>query len=83
MRVNYLNVLPDKWVDYAWNPLQFPLESPYDCDSIMHYRDTSFRSGLLGGKTMEAVNPSRCNLRTRSSTPTPSDKELIRTLYNC
>ena len=22
VRVNYLNVLPDKWVDYAWNPLQ-------------------------------------------------------------
>ena len=56
----------------------------YDCDSIMHYRDSSFRSGLLGGgKTMEAVNPGRCNLRTRSSTPTRADKELIRTLYNC
>ena len=50
----------------------------------MHYRDSSFRSGLLGGgKTMEAVNPGRCNLRTRSSTPTRADKELIRTLYNC
>ena len=60
VRVNYLNVLPDKWIDYAWNPLQFPLDSPYDCDSIMHYRDSSFRSGLLGGgRTMEAVNPSR------------------------
>ena len=84
VRINYLNVLPDKWIDYAWNPLQFNLDTDYDCDSIMHYRDNSFRSGLLGGgKTMEAVNPSRCNLRTRSATPTRADKELIKTLYNC
>ena len=27
VRVNYLNVLPDKWVDYAWNPMQFPLDT--------------------------------------------------------
>lgn len=84
VRINYLNVLPDKWIDYAWNPLQFSLDTDYDCDSIMHYRDNSFRSGLLGGgKTMEAVNPGRCNLRTRSATPTRADKRLIRTLYNC
>ena len=45
VRVNYLNVLPDKWIDYSWNPLQFPLDTEYDCDSIMHYRDTSFNIG--------------------------------------
>ena len=84
VRINYLNVLPDKWIDYAWNPLQFSLDTDYDCDSIMHYRDNSFRSGLLGGgKTMEAVNPGRCNLRTRSATPIRADLRLIRTLYNC
>ena len=22
VHVNYLNVLPDKWIDYSWNPLQ-------------------------------------------------------------
>ena len=38
VRINYLNVLPDKWIDYAWNPLQFSLDTEYDCDSIMHYR---------------------------------------------
>jgi len=81
VRVNYLNVLPDKWIDYAWNPLQFPLDTPYDCDSIMHYRDTSFNIG--NSKTLEAVNPSRCRLRTRSSTPTRSDRQLINKLYNC
>lgn len=81
VRVNYLNVLPDKWIDYAWNPLQFPLGTEYDCDSIMHYRDTSFNIGNT--KTLEAVNPSRCRLRTRSSTPTRADKRLINTLYNC
>ena len=45
VHVNYLNVLPDKWIDYSWNPLQFPLDTEYDCDSIMHYRDTSFNIG--------------------------------------
>ena len=45
VHVNYLNVLPDKWIDYSWNPLQFPLGTEYDCDSIMHYRDTSFNIG--------------------------------------
>jgi len=81
VRVNYLNVLPDKWIDYAWNPLQFPLGTEYDCDSIMHYRDTSFNIGR--SKTLEAVNPGRCRLRTRSSTPTRADRHLINTLYNC
>lgn len=81
VRVNYLNVLPDKWIDYAWNPLQFPLGAEYDCDSIMHYRDTSFNIGRT--KTLEAVNPSRCRLKSRSSTPTSADRRLINTLYNC
>ena len=63
MRVNYLNVLPDKWIDYAWNPLQFPLGAPYDCDSIMHYTHTSFNIGRT--RTLEAVDPARCRLRYR------------------
>jgi len=81
VRVNYLNVLPDKWIDYAWNPLQFPLGTDYDCDSIMHYRDTSFNIG--SSKTLEAVDPGRCRLRSRSPTPTRADRRLINTLYNC
>ena len=63
VRVNYLNVLPDKWIDYAWNPLQFPLGAPYDCDSIMHYTHTSFNIGRT--RTLEAVDPARCRLRYR------------------
>lgn len=81
VHVNYLNVLPDKWIDYSWNPLQFPLDTEYDCDSIMHYRDTSFNIG--NSITLEAVDPSRCRLRSRSNRPTSADIDLINKLYNC
>jgi len=81
VHVNYLNVLPDKWIDYSWNPLQFPLDTEYDCDSIMHYRDTSFNIG--NSITLEAVDPSRCRLRSRSNRPTNADIDLINKLYNC
>ena len=96
VHVNYLNVLPDKWIDYSWNPLQFPLDTEYDCDSIMHYRDTSFNIGnsitlevsclLLISVLillMQAVDPSRCRLRSRSNRPTSADIDLINKLYNC
>ena len=93
VNVNYLNVLPDKWIDYSWNPLQFPLGTEYDCDSIMHYRDTSFNIG--NSITLEvriqrnlmtcsqALDPSECRLKSRSNTPTSSDMDLINRLYNC
>ena len=95
VHVNYLNVLPDKWIDYSWNPLQFLLDTEYDCDSIMHYRDTSFNIG--NSITLEvnehptqdqynlfqAVDPSRCRLRSRSNRPTSADIDLINKLYNC
>ena len=96
VHVNYLNVLPDKWIDYSWNPLQFPLDTEYDCDSIMHYRDTSFNIGnsitlevsfllllSLLILLMQAVDPSRCRLRSRSNRPTSADIDLINKLYNC
>ena len=95
VHVNYLNVLPDKWIDYSWNPLQFPLDTEYDCDSIMHYRDTSFNIGnsitlevifslnIPSHSSAQAVDPSRCRLRSRSNRPTSADIDLINKLYNC
>ena len=70
VHVNYLNVLPDKWIDYSWNPLQFPLGTEYDCDSIMHYRDTSFNIGnSITLEVNEHPNQDQYNLFRRSIRP--------------
>ena len=36
--------------------------SPYDCSSIMHYRDYFFKKAGATGPTMTAKNPATCSL---------------------
>merc|ERR1711872_1032870 len=53
----------------------------YDCNSIMHYRDTAFQKPGHG-PTMTAKRDD-CNLHTYPSEVTTSDWNLIKAMYNC
>ena len=50
--------------------------SPYDCMSIMHYRDYG-----ATGPTMTAKNPATCNLRSYNTRLTSSDITLLKKMY--
>jgi len=52
-------------------------DTPYDCMSIMHYRDTYFSTG---GKTMRAKR-SGCDLSSRNSRLTAADKDILNKVY--
>ena len=50
--------------------------SPYDCSSIMHYRDYFFNNGK--GKTMTPKNPSTCDLSGYMTKLTAADITLLK-----
>ena len=54
--------------------------SPYDCSSIMHYRDDFFANGE--GKTMTAKDPSTCDLSGYMTELTASDIELLKVVIS-
>ena len=52
--------------------------SPYDCSSIMHYRDYFFATG--SGKTMTAKDPSTCSLGGYMTRLTAADITLLKVI---
>ena len=52
--------------------------SPYDCRSIMHYRDYFFNNG--NGKTMTPKNPNTCDLSGYMTKLTASDITLMKVI---
>ena len=55
--------------------------SPYDCSSIMHYRDDAFKKAWARGPTMTAKNPATCNLSGYRTRLTDSDIGLLNKMY--
>ena len=51
--------------------------APYDCQSIMHYRDYFFANSGTG-KTMTAKDPSKCDLSGYMTKLTDADITLIK-----
>jgi len=56
---------------------------PYDCMSIMHYRDDFFSNGKGNGSTMTAKDPNKCDLHSDNDWMTPNDIALVKKFYNC
>merc|ERR1711915_122582 len=59
------------------------MNSPYDCDSIMHYAPDAFARGntkTITPRNLRGCSP--CNPRRRD-TPTVKDLQKINTLYQC
>ena len=50
--------------------------TPYDCSSVMHYRDTFFRTSK-SVKTMTAKDPSSCDLSGYMTKLTDSDITIL------
>ena len=80
--VNYDNIQQSGWSQYkkceGTECLTFG--APYDCDSIMHYRDYFFvkASGL---KTMTAKDPSSCSLSGYNTQLTGPDITLLKVKF--
>lgn len=53
--------------------------TPYDCMSVMHYRDWGFS---LGGPTM-LPRRSTCDLKTATNKLTKADIDLLNAMYSC
>ena len=56
-------------------------KTPYDCMSIMHYRDYFFKKAWDTGPTMTAKNPATCNLSGANTRLTHSDITLLKRMY--
>ena len=79
--VNYNNIETGSWSQYekcVGTQCQ-TFGTPYDCQSIMHYRDRFFGNGK--GKTMSPKNPSNCDLGGYMTQLTASDITLLKVLY--
>ena len=55
--------------------------SPYDCSSIMHYRDYFFKKAGATGPTMTAKDPATCSLSGYMTKLTASDITLLKKMY--
>ena len=53
--------------------------TPYDCMSVMHYRDWGFS---LGGPTM-LPRRATCDLKTATNKLTKADIDLLNAMYSC
>ena len=53
--------------------------TPYDCMSVMHYRDWAFS---LGGSTM-LPRKQTCDLKTATNKLTKTDIDLLNAMYSC
>lgn len=56
--------------------------TPYDCRSIMHYRDWAFQINR-NQPVMVAKNPSRCDVSSPAHYLTAADNQLINAIYKC
>ena len=75
--VNKLNILPSSLPQYEKCTRYCETHgSPYDCESIMHYRDWAFSVGH-GRKTMTAKNPYSCDLSRAVTQMSNSDIKLL------
>ena len=86
--VNWDNIDP-KWL----NPSPYDREdvettttykTAYDCQSIMHYRDTFFSKEKSDWsiKTMTANDPLTCDLSSGTNQLAPTDVSLLKKMYN-
>ena len=74
--VNKQNILPDQSSQYEKCTKYCETHGfLYDCESIMHYRDTAFSNGA--GKTMTAKNPYSCDLSRAVTQMSNSDIKLL------
>jgi len=79
--VNKLNILPSSLPQYEKCTRYCETHgSPYDCESIMHYRDWAFSVGH-GRKTMTAKNPYSCDLSRAVTQMSNSDIKLLNKMY--
>ena len=83
--MNENNILNDTFAIYQYSKCEGTEcethGSPYDCSSIMHYRDDSFKKAGATGPTMTAKNPATCNLSGYMTKLTNSDKNLLNKMY--
>ena len=82
MKVNWGNITRSSWSQYSkcegTECLTFG--APYDCSSIMHYRDYFFGNG--NGKTMTPNDTRTCDLSGYMTQLTASDITLLK-VTNC
>ena len=69
-------------LNFKWSPFYLPESIPYDCQSIMHYREDAFAKNK-GLTTITARDPDRCDLTCPSYKPRPADVRLLRLKYKC
>jgi len=79
--VNYNNIQESGWSQYRKCEGEECLTfgSPYDCKSIMHYRDYFFNKN--GGKTMTPKDPNNCDLSGYMTQLTAADVTLLKKMY--
>merc|ERR1719347_770593 len=68
---------------YRSCPTCLTYSTPYDCMSIMHYRDYFCKKDGTTEKTMVATGKIPCNLNSANTVLTGSDKELLNRMYEC
>ena len=80
--MNENNILNDTFTIYQYSKCEGTEcethGSPYDCSSIMHYRDDSFKKAGATGPTMTAKNPATCNLSGYMTKLTAADITLLK-----
>jgi len=82
IKINWLNIRLFSLLNFKWNPFYLPQGIPYDCQSIMHYKEDAFAK-RRGVPTITARDPESCNLTCPSFRPTQADVDLLRIKYNC
>lgn len=85
IRVLYANIKRNKRREYdqCFN-CDIPPGIPYECNSIMHYKTSTF---AIGDKpTMKSINERKCKTRDLQKTsyvPTENDWKVLRYAVNC
>jgi len=82
VRIHWANIRLFSLLNFKWNPFYLTDGIPYDCQSIMHYREDAFAvsPNLV---TMSARNPATCDLTCPSYRPREADIRLVRNKYGC
>ena len=83
IRINDNNINPDKRYNFNRCSDCKTYNTPYDCMSVMHYRENDFRATWAKGPSMTARNPKKCDLRTLPTELTDSDIDLLNKMYPC
>jgi len=78
------SIIPEGQVQYTKCPTCLTYDTPYDCMSLMHYRDSFFSKNYTVAPTMiPAPGNTNCDLKSPASVLTSADKELLNSMYQC